>query len=131
MKAGALALATLVIVATAGLFLLRGCLGDSTDRAQVRRRYSQMEVALRAGNTNAFVLFFAPGLRSAARDQFSRFTIFAHPLDGRSGVSVKGLRAEVCPVREYPLIPVMNLGHTIEMIKVEGEWYFTGKIWVW
>ncbi len=39
--------------------------------------------------------------------------------------------AEVCPVREYPLIPFGTLGDTMEMIKVEDEWYFTGKIAVW
>jgi hypothetical protein len=120
-----------VLTIGVGAFLLHGCFESSAERAQIKVRYSAMELAIRAGDTNAARLLFAPAHRPRAADHFSRFQTFARPLDHRSGISVSGTRAVICPRREFPLIPIGTIGHTIEMIKVDGEWYFTGKISIW
>jgi hypothetical protein len=114
-----------------GGFLLHGCLGSSGDRARIRTRYDAMQEAMRTGDTNAARLLFAPTHRPRAMDHLGRFQTFALPLDHRSGISVDGTRARICPRREFPLIPFGTLGHTIEMIQEDGEWYFTGNIGIW
>lgn len=120
----------LVVLAGGGL-LLHGCLGSSADRARIHVRYDALQVALRTGDTNAFRLLFAPAHRARAMDHVGRFQNFAHRLDHRSGVSIKGTHVWICPRREFPLIPLVNFGDTIEMIRVDGEWYFTGNISIW
>lgn len=86
---------------------------------------------MRSGDTNAIQLLFAPAHRPRAADHLGRFQTFALPLDHRSGISIKGTRARICPRREFPLIPFGTIGHTVEMLQVDGEWYFTGKIGIW
>jgi hypothetical protein len=119
------ALLSLVLLTGGGVFLLHGCLGSSADRVRVRARYEAMEAALRIGDTNAARLLFAPAHRARAQDNFGRLTTFARPLGLKSAISIDGTRATVCPER---IFPIGMFGHTVEMIKVDGEWYFTGKI---
>jgi hypothetical protein len=126
-----ISLALLAVVLVGGGLLLHGCLGSGADRARIHVRYDALQVALRAGDTNAFRLLFAPAHRTRAMDHFGRFQNFAQPLDHRSGLSIKGTRVWICPRREFLLIPFVNFGHTIEMIRVDGEWYFTGRISIW
>ena len=126
-----ISLALLVLVMVGGGLLLHGCLGSGADRARIHVRYDALQIALRAGDTNAFRLLFAPAHRARAMDHVGRFQTFAHPLDHRSGMSIKGTRVWICPRRDFPLIPIVDFGHTIEMIRVDGEWYFTGKISIW
>ena len=121
-------LALLAVVLVGGGLLLHGCLGSSTDRARIHVRYDALQVALRAGDTNAFQLLFAPEHRARAMDHLGRFQTFARPLDHRSGISIQGTRAQICPRREFPLFPFGVVGHTIEMIQADGDWYFTGKV---
>ena len=90
-------------------------------------RYEAMQAAIRSSDTNAARLLFAPAFRNHADDNFTRFHIFARPLGLRSKISINGTKARICPVR---LLPLGMVGHTIEMIKVNDEWYFTGHIGV-
>lgn len=120
-------LSLLLAVLIGGGLLLNGFL-RSGERASIRERYDSLQAAMRAGDTNAIRLLFAPGHRARADEQLGRFQTFALPLDRRSGISLSGDRAQICPRREFPLLPVLNIGHTIEMIREDGEWYFTGKI---
>jgi hypothetical protein len=124
-------LVLLAVVLVGGGLLLHGCLGSSGDSARIRTRYDAMQEAMRASDTNAARLLFAPAHRPRAADHLGRFQTFALPLDHRSGISIKGTRARICPRREFPLIPFGTIGHTIEMIQVDGEWYFTGNIGIW
>ena len=126
-----LAIFMLVFLVGAGGLLLHGCLASNAERSKVRAQYERMVGALSAKDTNAFTLCFAPAYRAPAQEHFDRLTTFARPLGSRSGISIRGSRAEVCPERLYPMVPLGNWGHTIVMIKVDGEWYFTGKIFVW
>lgn len=106
-----------------GFFAVRGCYSD--EHTRIRARYEAMQVAMRNGDTNAARLLFSPAHRRDADGNFTRYHMFAKPLGVRSKISVRDDKADVCPVR---VVPIGMFGHTIEMIKVDGEWYFTGKI---
>jgi len=111
----------------AGGLLLHGCLASNAERTRVRARYEQMHKALCVGDTNAAVLFFAPAYRAGAIGTLGVLSNFTCPLGPNYGISIRGSRADVCPERLY-VIPFFNAGHTIKMIKVDDEWYFTGKV---
>jgi hypothetical protein len=108
-----------------GFFAVRSCRSEDHEHARIRLRYEAMQTAMRNRDTNAARLLFAPEHRKGADSNFARYHMFAKPLGIRSKISVDGSTANVCPVRA---IPIGMFGHTIEMIKIDGEWYFTGRI---
>lgn len=114
-----------LLLLVGGFFAVRGCYSD--EHARIRARYGAMQVAMRNSDTNAARLLFSPTHRRDADNNFTRYHTFAKPLGVRSKISVSGEKANICPVR---IVPIGMIGHTIEMIKVDGEWYFTGKIGV-
>ena len=121
-KLTALVLVVLVIAAL-GLFW-----SSSRQRAQIRVRYQQMTVALSAGDTNAVLALVAPACRSGFDDlRLSRLEGFAKPLGPQSSILVVGHEATVWPVCTSHYL-VWPGGHTVEMVKVNGEWFFTGKV---
>ncbi len=97
------------------------------ERNRIEVRYQQMRMALSSGNTNLAQSLFAPDLRGGAYRNFDMLDRFARPLSRRSGIRVSGPHAVVCPERlfHYGFIPG---GHTVEMVKVDGEWFFTGSV---
>jgi hypothetical protein len=97
------------------------------EEMKLRARYEQMRTALRAGDTNAARAFIAPAHRARADDHFTRLTVFARELGGKSTIRISNSRAVVCP---DSALPFGLFGHTIDLIKVNGEWYFTGGIGV-
>jgi hypothetical protein len=117
----------LAFAAVAGVLLLYAALNGGRDRSRIRVRYDQMRHALLIGDTNAAQMLFAPALRSRSANEFGRLTIFARELGPRSSILISGSRAQVCP---KSLLPFTDWGHTIELIKVDGEWYFTGHVGV-
>jgi hypothetical protein len=119
-----------VIVALAFLFSgwsLSAYASYRRDNARIRLRYGQMTLALAANQTNASILLFAPEFRRRADRSVDMLARFAKPLRSGAWVRTSGSRATVCPepVLRYHL-PIG--GHTVEMIKVDGEWFFTGGI---
>lgn len=100
------------------------------EQARIRSRYQQMRTALSAGDTNTVLTLIAPQMRSSFDDlRLSRLDGFAQPLGPRSSVLILGGEATVWPVRTSHYV-VLPGGHTVEMIKVDGDWFFTGKIHV-
>lgn len=100
------------------------------ERTRIRVRYQQMTAALSAGNTNAVLALIAPPFRSGFDgSQFSRLDGFAKPLGPRSSILILGKDATVWPVRTSHYI-VLPGGHTVEMVKVGDDWFFTGKVHV-
>lgn len=124
-------LTILVVCTLASLLLLHRQLGSGAERASVRDRYELLRTALRAGNTNAAALLFLPAVRSRAPDEINRLQTFAHDLGAASAITINGTQAWICPRRELAFIPFLRIGHEIEMIRVEGEWYFSGRISIW
>jgi hypothetical protein len=97
------------------------------EEAKIRARYQQMRTALSSGDTNGVRALFAPDFRGEANRQFDRLLNFAKPLGGLSAVRFSRSRASVCPERisHFGIVPG---GHTIEMVKIDGDWFFTGKV---
>jgi hypothetical protein len=95
------------------------------EEMKLRARYDQMRTALRTGDTNAARALMAPACRARADDHFTRLAVFARELGGKSKVRISDSRAVVCP---ETALPFGLFGHTIDLIKVNGEWYFTGGI---
>jgi hypothetical protein len=97
------------------------------EEMQIRARYQQIRLALSAGDTNVARSLFAPDIRADAHRNFDRLSQFAKQLGPQSSVRFSSSKAQVCPERifHYRILPG---GHTIEMVKVDGEWFFTGKV---
>ena len=109
------------------VLLVRSYQSAPHEEKEIRARYQQMRVALSQGDTDAARVLFAPDFRGSAHLDFDRLDLFAKPLGPRSTISFSESHARVCPVRlfHYRIIPG---GHTIEMVKVDGTWFFTGDV---
>jgi hypothetical protein len=97
------------------------------EEAQIRTRYQQLRIALSSGDTNAARALFAPEFRGRAHHSLGRLVTFAKPLGRQSSVRFSTAKARVCPERIYHYGLPLG-GHTIDMIKVDGQWFFTGKV---
>ncbi len=115
---------TLVIIAALMIYSFRSGRREET---QIRTRYEQMRLALSTGDTNAARALFAPEFRGGDHHSLDRLVTFAKPLGRQSSVRFSTARAQVCPERiyHYYLLPG---GHTIDMVKVDGRWFFTGNV---
>jgi len=120
-----LAVAALVLFAV--VLLVRSYQSARQEEKEIRARYQQMRVALSLGDTNAARVLFAPDSRGGAHRNFDMLDRFAKPLGPGSAIRFSGSQARVCPERlfHYHIIPG---GHTIEMVKVDGTWFFTGDV---
>jgi hypothetical protein len=119
----------LALVVLAGAWLTYSYRSGRREEMQIRARYQQMRLALSSGDTNVTRSLFAPDNRGGAHHNFGILDTFMKPLGLQSSVRFSSSKAKVCPERvfHYRVIPG---GHTIEMIKVDGEWFFTGAVHV-
>ena|SRR5690349_14549306 len=100
----------------------------SREQTQIRARYQQMRAALSSNDTNAALALVAPQHRGGFDGhRFSMLNDFAETLGPRSAIVVRRDEAVVWPVRTSHYL-VLPGGHTIGMIKVNGDWFFTGKV---
>jgi hypothetical protein len=93
----------------------------------VRARYHQMERALATGDTATAQALLAPALRARATQHLAQLTGFVKPLNRRTVVVVSDSTATVCPLLQFHF-GVIPGGHSLDLIKLDGEWYFTGAI---
>ena len=100
---------------------------EAREVSQIRHRYEQLRLALSSTNTQAASELFAPELRGGAHRSFGLLQSFSKPLGTHSSVTLFGSRAQICPERLYHF-GVVPGGHTIEMVRVEGDWFFTGAV---
>lgn len=97
--------------------------------AIIRARYAEMTAAIFSGDTNAVLAMVAPHCRKEFDDlRLMRMKTFAKPLGQSSKVVVVGNAATVCPSPNWYLCGVWPIGDTVEMTKVDGNWFFTGKV---
>ena len=94
---------------------------------EILSRYEELRTALVSANTNAARELFAPELRGGAHRSLALLQTFSKPLGPKSSVARSGSRAQICPERLYHF-GVVPGGHTIEMVQVEGDWFFTGAV---
>jgi len=99
------------------------------DRTEICTRYGELRTALSAADTNAVLALIAPEDRSSFDGgNFMRLDGFARPLGARSKVLILGGDATVWPKPNWYLCGVLPIGDTVEMTKVGGLWFFTGKV---
>jgi hypothetical protein len=125
----AILIVALALVILAAAWLVYSYRKGSREEAQIRIRYQQMRLALASADTNTARVLFAPELRGGAHGYFGRLETFAKPLGPQSSVRFSASKAQICPERIYHY-RVLPGGHTIEMVKVDGQWFFTGKVHV-
>lgn len=126
---------TLLISALLG-FVLLGILGlwnylsNGKEETAIRNRYQEMRNAMASGDTNAVLEFFVPEVRNNM-NAIEMVYRFAKPLDGFSSVKIQDSGALICPEQDedaWFLPSFIQAGHRVEMIKVDGEWFFTGEV---
>jgi hypothetical protein len=92
----------------------------------IRSRYAQLYAALRDDPAEAkrmFVLYPSDHLDSA----LDRVSAQAHPIGPQFHIDVGLGRAWVRPLGEQRFL-ILRGGNAIELRKLNGEWYFTGKV---
>jgi len=98
------------------------------EQAKIRVRYQQMRTALSSSDTNAVLALVAPEYRGSFDGyRFLMLNDFAQPLGPRSSIVVLRDQAIVWPVGSSHYV-VLPGGHTIDMIRVNGDWFFTGRV---
>jgi hypothetical protein len=99
------------------------------NHAEICTRYAEPRTALSAADTNAVLALIAPTYRSSFDGgRFMRLDGFAQPLGARTKVLILGGDATVWPKPNWYLCGVLPVGDTVEMTKVEGHWFFTGRV---
>ncbi|MCW5558514.1 MAG: hypothetical protein KIT22_11875 [Verrucomicrobiae bacterium] len=99
------------------------------EETQIRIRYQQMRLALASADTNAAKALYAPEFREGAHRSLGLLGTFAKPLGPQSSVKFWASKAQICPERIYHY-RVLPGGHTIEMVKADDQWFFTGNVHV-
>jgi hypothetical protein len=111
----------------AGLYIVRQ-LGFG-DGPVIRARYGALTTALSLGDTNAVLALIAPQYRKEFDDlRLMRMERFAKPLGPNARILVIGSDATVWPGVNRYFWAVLPIGDTVEMTKVAGNWFFTGKV---
>lgn len=126
-RCGSVVFAVMGLAVVMGGWFAYAFLSGHAEQTRIRVRYQQFRTALDAGDTNAVSQLFAPEVRARAHRSYGMVGNFALPLDSTSRISITGPRALVCPrgLVHFGIIPG---GHTVEMVKVDGEWFFTGEV---
>ncbi len=102
---------------------------DHRNRAEVCARCTELRAALSAADTNAVLALIAPTYRpSFDGGSFMRLDDFARPLGAPSRILILGGDATVWPKPNWYLCGVLPIGDTVEMTRVKGHWFFTGKV---
>ena len=125
----------LASIAIIGLLLVTGLSAvihsfrsNRREEGQIHARYQQMRMALSSNDTNTAIALIAPDYRSRfGPHEFNLLSGFAQPLGARSSITLFGSSARVCPIRTSHFLVVPG-GHTVGMIKVNEEWFFTGEV---
>ena len=95
----------------------------------VSSKYDEMRRVLANSNTNGYHALIAPNYQlSWRKDQLLKIPDFAKPLTKKSLIRIADNHATICPipVLYFGLLPWG--GHRIELVKEDGQWYFTGRV---
>lgn len=100
------------------------------ERALIYARYGELRGVLASGDTNGALRFIAP----EDRDRLDAHSLAVlgnamRALGSNSHVALADGRAAVWPVHT-PRLGVLHGGDCMDMVKVDGEWYFTGLVHV-
>ena len=121
--------AIIIALMTVVLAVVFACRSNRRNRAEICTRYAELRTALSAADTNTVLALIAPTYRSSFDGgRFMRLDGFAQPLGARTKVLILGGDATVWPKPNWYLCGVLPVGDTVEMTKVEGHWFFTGRV---
>jgi hypothetical protein len=88
-----------------------------------------MTAAISSGDTNVVLALVAPQFRKGFDDSgLMRMESFAKPLGPSSKIVIVGNAATVWPSPNWYLGGVWPIGDTVDMTKVGGTWFFTGRV---
>ena len=119
----------LIALATLALTVAFAYRSNCRNRVEIYTRYTELRAALSAADTNAVLALIAPDHRSSFDGgKFMRLDGFARPLGARSKVLILGADATVWPKPNWYLCGVVPIGDTVEVMKVDGHWFFTGNV---
>jgi hypothetical protein len=123
-RAIVIAVFALVVV---GLFIAYR--SRTQNHKEIRTRYAELQTALASADTNAVLALIVPEYRSTFDGrEFLRLQGFARPLEAHSKILILGNEATVWPSPNRYLCGVWPIGNTVEMTKVAGRWFLTGRV---
>src|SRR5215510_5726177 len=102
------------------------CSSSGQAKPEILARCREMQQATYSLDRNAALPFVAPQLRASFGDRnLSLLNAALTQIGPRSSVLVIGDEAVVWPaVRGFHHL-ILPLGHSVDMVKVKGKWYFT------
>ena len=121
---------TLVLILFAGIIAWSGASYLSNRSAEIdaiRIRYAEMHRALVARDEAAALKLIVPAARGKPETRVLGLDFVVQPLNDSSSISVHGNEASITPRRLFHYY-VLPGGNSVEMLKVDGEWYFTGGV---
>ncbi len=103
------------------------------EKKRIESRYRSFLTALQSQDDEAIAAHLAPGPYADAEPRLMWIRDCAGPVDDDWKVSIAGDKATVIPNAMvhwlYRMIPIPG-GDGIHLVKVEGDWYFTGGIFI-
>ena len=98
------------------------------NRSEICTRYAELRAALSTADTNAVLALIAPTYRTNFDGgSLMRLDAFARPLEARSKILVLIVTLR-CGQSRTGACGILPIGDTVEMTKVGGHWFFTGKV---
>jgi hypothetical protein len=117
------------VLAITVIALVSAYLSYRENRGEIITRYAEIRAALSKADTNAVVALIAPAYRSSFDGAlFFRLDAVAQTLGTSSKVLVFFDDATVWPKPNWYLCGMFPIGDTVEMTKINGHWFFTGKV---
>ena len=109
-------------IALVGLGLVRR--SRIKDRAAICGRWTELSAAVAAQDTVAMLALVAP----ARREGFGYgLRDFVSPLGPSPTILIFGDFATIWPDPDSYLYQVIPIGHSFDMVRVDGVWFFTGE----
>ena len=118
---GLIVLGALLLVIAVWLFL------SGRVEAEVEARYVELRRVMRERDMEGFAALLVPRHRGRPHEFFDRMDGFAVDLVSGSDISVWGDEATVVPRVDTNLV-LIKIGHGVHLERVDGEWFFTGRV---
>ena len=116
-----------MVITFVGAWLFYAYQTGRVERDLLRTQYEQLRLELSQSDTNSAAKLFAPDYKGRIDHSFRLLRTFAKPLGSRSSVRIWNATASVTPERiwHYGFLPG---GHSIELVRVDDQWLFTGTV---
>lgn len=109
---------------------LNGYCGFSRERLQVRQRFDGMRQALRARDTNNVLQLIIPEVRTTYCNDLQRLLMLVGTGSNKPGVWMWAGKARVLLQIRMRWLGIVPIGNEVEMIRTNGDWFFTGRVFI-